>query len=92
MQELEGLGLLASAAQPEPRPVSAEDLSKMPFLDAIVHESLRLMAPAPNGGFRLLEKDTKVRHMHGLHAWPVSSASAVPRRRRPYAGSEFHAT
>ena len=61
VQELQSLGLLASTAAPEPRAVTAEDISKMPFLDAIVHESLRLMAPAPNGGFRLLEKDTMVR-------------------------------
>ena len=61
MQELSTLGLLATAEQPEPRPVTAEDVAKMPFLDAIVHESLRLMSPAPNGGFRVLETEMTVR-------------------------------
>ena len=60
-QELESEGLLATAENPSPRSITAEDLAKLTVLDALVHESLRLMPTAPNGGLRVLTSDTKAR-------------------------------
>ena len=55
------MGLLATADNPAPRSITADDLGKLTVLDAIVHESLRLMPTAPNGGLRVLTSDTKAR-------------------------------
>lgn len=62
MQELQAEGLLATPDNPEPRGVAAEDFSRLNVLDAVIHESLRLMPTAPNGGLRILTKDTTVRY------------------------------
>ena len=52
--------LLVTPQRPNPRQVTAEDLSSMQVLNAIVHESLRLMPPAL-GGNKLLTEDIEVR-------------------------------
>ena len=52
--------LLVTPQRPNPRQVTAEDLSGMKVLNAIVHESLRLMPPAL-GGNKLLTEDIEVR-------------------------------
>eukprot|EP00892_Ulva_mutabilis_P010425 jgi/Ulvmu1/7755/UM039_0063.1 len=59
-EELNGAGLLATSENPKPRAVTAEDLSNLTVLDAITHESLRLMSTAPNGGLRVLLSDTEI--------------------------------
>eukprot|EP00892_Ulva_mutabilis_P010423 jgi/Ulvmu1/7753/UM039_0061.1 len=59
-EELEGAGLLATPENPEPRGMTADDLSKLTVLDAVVHESMRLMPTVPHGGLRLLKEDTKI--------------------------------
>ena len=46
--------------RPNPRQVTAQDLSSMRVLNAIVHESLRLMPPALQGN-KLLTEDIEVR-------------------------------
>lgn len=61
VQELREAGLLASPAAPEPRAITREDLASLVMLDAICHESLRIMPPAPIGGIRELDRDTSVR-------------------------------
>jgi cytochrome P450 len=40
--ELDSLGLLASPAQPSPRELELDDLHKLPYLDAVIKESMRL--------------------------------------------------
>lgn len=52
--------LLVTPQRPNPRQVTAEDLSSMKVLNAIVHESLRLMPPALAGN-KLLTEDIEVR-------------------------------
>lgn len=47
--ELDELGLLASPARPEPRPLAWGDLGALRYLNACIHEALRLM-PAASGG------------------------------------------
>lgn len=51
--------LLKTPERPNPRPVTAQDLSSMRVLNAIVHESLRLMGPSLLGS-RLLTEDVEV--------------------------------
>lgn len=58
------MGLLATAEVPEPRGIEREDLACMRALDAVCHESLRLMAPSPIGGLRELARDTEARPCH----------------------------
>ena len=47
--ELDALGLLASPANPAPRRPQHADLANMPYLDAVLRESLRLLPVSSTG-------------------------------------------
>ena len=53
------MGLRVRPERPNPRQVTAQDLSSMKVLNAIVHESLRLMPPVLAGN-KLLSEDIEV--------------------------------
>lgn len=55
VQELAAAGLVATPGVPPPPPPTPAALKGLPFLDAVVHESLRLYSPASGGG-RVLAK------------------------------------
>lgn len=76
VQELREAGLLATADMPQPPTVTAAQLYSLNFLNAVCHESLRLMAPVP-GSARVLGHDTEV----GIAAMRYS-ASMTPMRFR----------
>lgn len=76
-EELQDAGFLATPDMPNPPAITAEDLAGLRVLDAVCHESLRLFPPAPNGGFRTLNKDMKVRWT-GLAYACVSWIVTVP--------------
>jgi cytochrome P450 len=75
LQELDTLELLVTAERPEPRTITAEDISRLQILDAVCHESLRLLPTAPSGGFRKLQQDTVVRD----HASVQRAGVCLPR-------------
>jgi len=56
-QELNSVGLLATPLTPTPRSFSWSDLSRLPYLLAVIREALRLFAPAAQGSFRLTTRD-----------------------------------
>lgn len=60
LQELDELELLQTPERRNPRQVTAQDLSSMRVLNAIVHESLRLFSPALVVN-KLLTEDVEVR-------------------------------
>lgn len=52
VQVLEERGLLPTAVNPEPCEIDRTDLACMLVLDAVCHDSLRIMPRAPAGGLR----------------------------------------
>ena len=58
--ELTAAGLTPTAAAPVPRAVDWSDVSKLPYLSAVVKESLRLFAPAGMGTVRIAHKDVNI--------------------------------
>lgn len=42
VQELEKLGLLATASNPNPRDVTFDDLGRLPYLTCVIKESMRM--------------------------------------------------
>jgi cytochrome P450 len=84
VQELNKAGLLATPEAPRPPQPTVEQLREMSFLDAVVHESLRVFPPAPNGTIRDLNKDLEIagiRVPKGTSAmisvWAVHHCTAV---------------
>lgn len=60
LQEMREAGLVATAALPQPPAVTARQLNTLAVLDAVCHESLRLMPPVP-GSVRKVTRDMVVR-------------------------------
>jgi Cytochrome P450 len=60
VQELDGAGLLATPATPDPVLPTTDSVKKLPYLDAVIHESLRCFPPVPPGGARQLSADLTV--------------------------------
>jgi Cytochrome P450 len=60
MKELDSAGLLATAANPHPPTPTADDIRGLKFLDAVFHESMRVLPPVPNGTMRDLDHDIDV--------------------------------
>jgi cytochrome P450 len=42
VKELESLGLLATASNPNPRDVTYDDLGRLPYLTCVIMESMRM--------------------------------------------------
>eukprot|EP00879_Flechtneria_rotunda_P010935 GHRR01011426.1.p1 GENE.GHRR01011426.1~~GHRR01011426.1.p1 ORF type:complete len:628 (+),score=243.39 GHRR01011426.1:210-2093(+) len=60
-QELDAHGLLATPNNPAPEPFTWQLLGKLPYLNAVIKEGLRLFSPAANGSFRInMEKDVEL--------------------------------
>ena len=76
VQELGDAGLLATVECPEPPAVTAEQLAGLSVLDAVCHESMRLLTPEPFGGFRQLAEHTNVRLRHMHASQPMRSATS----------------
>jgi cytochrome P450 len=60
VQELADAELLTTSENPTPRSLTGKDLVNLTFLDAIFHESLRVLPPAPSGSLRTLQVDTEL--------------------------------
>ncbi|PNW81441.1 hypothetical protein CHLRE_07g356250v5 [Chlamydomonas reinhardtii] len=58
--ELEGAGLLAVPGRPEPRQLAWGDLGGLKYLNAVIHESMRLMPPTSGGTVRVVPRDTQL--------------------------------
>lgn len=52
-RELEGAGLLVGASNPQPPRFEWRTLGRLPYLQAVIREGLRLFSPAANGTWRL---------------------------------------
>ncbi|KAL3140970.1 hypothetical protein ABBQ32_005492 [Trebouxia sp. C0010 RCD-2024] len=76
-QELASAGLAPSAQDSEGRPVQFSDLSKLPVLEAVVKEVMRLHPTAPMGSAREAVKDMVV----GGYRVPKGTVLSMP----PYA-------
>lgn len=64
-KELVEAGLAPSAAAPgTPRDFEWSDMSRLPYLSAVIKESLRLFSPGALGTFRLADRDVKVGRLH----------------------------
>ncbi|GAB4815786.1 hypothetical protein N2152v2_002832 [Parachlorella kessleri] len=68
-QELEEYGLLASPANPTPRLVEYEDLSKLVFLSACVKESMRMLPVTAEASSRCFSHDVSI----GGYTIPVNT-------------------
>jgi Cytochrome P450 len=51
VQELDSLGLLATKANPKPRPMTFADWSQLRYLGALLKEALRLFPVTSSGNF-----------------------------------------
>jgi cytochrome P450 len=60
LQELDTARLVSTPQNPSPPGPTAAQLRDLPFLDAILHESLRVFPPAPSGTIRDLDKDLEI--------------------------------
>ena len=72
-QELDEAGLLASPSRPEPRPLTHADLTALPYMDAVIKESMRLWPVASTGTGRVATEDTA---LGGYHI-PAGSFSCI---------------
>ena len=59
--ELAAAGLAPTAGAPVPREFEWGDLNRLPYLGAVIKESLRLYSPAPLGNLRYADRDVMVR-------------------------------
>ena len=57
LAELQEVGVMASATNPTPRPLEYSDLAKLPYLQAVVKETLRLFPPVAAGQVRVADTD-----------------------------------
>jgi hypothetical protein len=76
--ELDSLGLLATAAQPQPRQLQYEDLSKLTYLNMVIKAR---RPPLPSRSFldrTYLEKDVAVNSSHGNAAQVLRAPVGVP--------------
>ena len=60
VQELDEAELLYTAARPQPRSPRAADLSQLPYLNAVFHEAMRVLPPAPFGTIRSLPETATI--------------------------------
>ncbi|KAG2423034.1 hypothetical protein HXX76_015550 [Chlamydomonas incerta] len=58
--ELEGAGLLAVPGRAAPRQLAWGDLGGLKYLNAVIHESMRLMPPASGGTVRAVPRDIQL--------------------------------
>eukprot|EP00884_Botryococcus_braunii_P023100 jgi/Botrbrau1/9474/Bobra.0252s0093.1 len=68
--ELDAAGLLASPIEPDPRELQLEDLYKLPYLDAVIKESMRYYLVVPTGTVRINDDEDVV----------LSNGFVIPRR------------
>eukprot|EP00884_Botryococcus_braunii_P023099 jgi/Botrbrau1/9473/Bobra.0252s0092.2 len=73
--ELDAAGLLASPIEPKPREPQVEDLYKLPFLDAVIKESMRYHSAVPTVTMRSNDDKDVV----------LSSGLVIPRRTSAWA-------
>eukprot|EP00891_Asterochloris_glomerata_P009941 jgi/Astpho2/9941/Aster-06647 len=59
--ELNEAGLLATPENPQPRHPELAELAKLPYLNAVIKEGLRMHPAAPLGSNRVLDRDTTIR-------------------------------
>ena len=60
MQELDAAGMLATPDNRSPALPTAESARDLPFLNAVIHESLRCFPPATAGVGRILDRELTV--------------------------------
>ncbi len=74
--ELESLGLLATPGNPAPRRLEYADLAKLPYMDAVLRESLRLLPVSAAGLQRITPRDQPVTDIGG-YAVPANTEVLV---------------
>lgn len=74
--ELESLGLLATPGNPTPRRLEYADLTKLPYMDAVLRESLRLLPVSAAGLQRITPRDKPVTDIGG-YAVPANTEVLV---------------
>eukprot|EP00884_Botryococcus_braunii_P020300 jgi/Botrbrau1/6954/Bobra.0215s0031.1 len=77
MDELDSLGLLATKANPTPRDFTPDDLSQLPYLDAVIKESMRYMQVVPQSTYRINKEEDVV----------LKCGLVIPRRTTVYAST-----
>eukprot|EP00884_Botryococcus_braunii_P008647 jgi/Botrbrau1/17784/Bobra.0127s0037.2 len=82
MAELDGLGLLATPIEPQPREMRLDDLSRLPYLDAVIKESMRYYMVVPGVSLRINPDEDVV----------LSSGLVIPRNTTvfPFVGGPIY--